>query len=145
MHMDARTKLSDAQLADLKISNNAIREIKGAKLPIPDLEADFANGTLTLRGTAADPAARSQAITIASRIAGVRKVVDQMQTGSAAPAAQARGGRTYTVKKGDTLSEIAQRELGAASRWKEIFEANRSILKNPDLIMPGQVLTLPST
>jgi nucleoid-associated protein YgaU len=143
--MDARTKLSDAQLADLKISNNAIREIRGANLPIQDLGADFADGTLTLRGTAADQAARSQAVTIASRIAGVRKVVDRLETGTAAQVAQARGGRVYTVKKGDTLSEIAQRELGGASRWKEIFEANRDKLKDPDVIMPGQVLTLPNT
>jgi nucleoid-associated protein YgaU len=143
--MDAKTKLSDAQMAELKISNNVIREIKGAKLPIQDLRADFDDGTLTLRGTAADQAARSQALQIASRTAGVRKVVDRLETGSAAQSAQAKGGRVYTVKKGDTLSEIAQRELGAASRWKEIFEANRNTIKDPDVIMPGQVLTLPST
>lgn len=52
--------------------------------------------------------------------------------------------RTYTVKSGDSLSKIARGELGDASRWPEIFEANRDKISNPDLIHPGQVLNLPS-
>ena len=58
---------------------------------------------------------------------------------STAPA----GGRTVTVKKGDNLSKIAKRELGDANKWPTIFEANRDKISNPDLIQPGQVLTLP--
>ena len=52
--------------------------------------------------------------------------------------------RTYTVKKGDTLSEIAQEQLGKASRYPEIFEMNKPMLKDPDKIYPGQVLRLPA-
>lgn len=59
---------------------------------------------------------------------------------STAPAAA----RTVTVKEGDSLSKIAKRELGDANKWHAIFEANRDTIKNPDLIHPGQVLTLPS-
>jgi nucleoid-associated protein YgaU len=51
--------------------------------------------------------------------------------------------RTYTVKSGDTLSKIAQREYGEGSEWRRIYEANRDTIKNPDLIYPGQTLTLP--
>ena len=51
--------------------------------------------------------------------------------------------RTYTVQPGDTLSGIAQQQLGNASRWPEIFVLNRSIIQHPDRISPGQVLTLP--
>src|SRR5690606_2248343 len=61
-------------------------------------------------------------------------------TADAAPAAV----RTYTVKSGDSLSKIARSELGDASKWPEIFEANRDKISNPDLIHPGQVLNLPS-
>ena len=53
-------------------------------------------------------------------------------------------GRTYTVKAGDTLSRIAERELGNANAYMSIFEANRNILSDPDKIRPGQVLTIPS-
>ncbi len=53
------------------------------------------------------------------------------------------GGGSYTVQSGDTLSAIAQRHYGKASRWQEIFEANRDQIDDPDLIRPGQVLRLP--
>jgi len=49
----------------------------------------------------------------------------------------------YTVEKGDTLSKIAALTLGKAGRYNEIFDANKSVLKNPDVIHPGQELTIP--
>ena len=53
------------------------------------------------------------------------------------------GGSIYTVRKGDTLSAIAQSQYGKAGRWRVIFDANRDQLDNPDLIQPGQVLKIP--
>ena len=52
--------------------------------------------------------------------------------------------KTYTVKSGDTLSEIAKRELGSANKYMDIFNANRDQLNDPDLIKPGQVLKIPA-
>lgn len=49
----------------------------------------------------------------------------------------------YTVKKGDYLSKIAKEVYGNANKYNVIFEANRPMLKNPDLIYPGQVLVIP--
>lgn len=63
--------------------------------------------------------------------------------GPAAPAAAATAGKSYTVKPGDTLSKIAKQHLGDANAYMKIFEANRDKLSNPDLIKPGQVLTIP--
>jgi nucleoid-associated protein YgaU len=51
--------------------------------------------------------------------------------------------RTYTVVAGDTLSKIAKRELGDATKWKQIYEANKDTIKNPDLIYPGQTFKIP--
>jgi len=51
--------------------------------------------------------------------------------------------RTYTVRKHDTLIRIAERELGDAHRWREIYDANRKVLKSPDRIPLGQKLTIP--
>ena len=51
--------------------------------------------------------------------------------------------RTYTVVGGDSLSKIAKKIYGDANRWKEVFEANKDTIKNPDLIRPGQVLKIP--
>jgi nucleoid-associated protein YgaU len=53
--------------------------------------------------------------------------------------------KTYTVKAGDTLSKIAQQQLGDAKAYMAIFEANRNLLKDPDTIQPGQVLRIPQS
>ena len=55
----------------------------------------------------------------------------------------AAAGRIYTVKEGDSLSKIAKREYGDANEWRRIFEANRTIIDDPDLIHPGQTLHIP--
>lgn len=65
-------------------------------------------------------------------------------SGSSSTAPRAAGQRTITVVAGDSLSKIAKRELGDAKKWHAIFEANRDKIKDPDLIHPGQVLTLPA-
>lgn len=52
---------------------------------------------------------------------------------------------TYTVKKGDTLSRIAKRELGSYSRWKEIFDSNRNLISDPNKLKIGMELKLPGT
>jgi nucleoid-associated protein YgaU len=62
---------------------------------------------------------------------------------STAPSSAGAGEQTYTVKKGDSLSQIAKRVYGDAQQWRRIHEANRDIIENPDLIHPGQVLKLP--
>ena len=49
----------------------------------------------------------------------------------------------YTVKKGDYLSKIAKEVYGDAKKYNVIFEANKPMLKDPDLIYPGQVLVIP--
>lgn len=54
------------------------------------------------------------------------------------------GARTYTVKSGDTLSEIAKEHLGSAGAYMKIYEANRDQLSDPDKIKPGQVLKIPA-
>ncbi len=50
---------------------------------------------------------------------------------------------TYTVKKGDCLWNIAKKYLGNGARYTEIYDLNKSKMQNPNLIYPGQVLTLP--
>ena len=71
---------------------------------------------------------------------------DDVQGGSSSRAPKARGEPevvTYTVQKGDTLSRIAKEHYGDASQWRKIYEANKERIKNPDLIQPGWVLTIP--
>jgi 5'-nucleotidase len=49
--------------------------------------------------------------------------------------------RTYTVRKGDTLWSIAQREYGNGQKWKDISAANPSV--DPKKMLIGQQITLP--
>ena len=52
--------------------------------------------------------------------------------------------KTYTVKKGDCLWNIAKAQLGSGARWKEIYNLNKKVIgSNPNLIYAGQVYVLP--
>lgn len=51
---------------------------------------------------------------------------------------------TYTVRGGDTLSSAAKSQLGASSAWPALWWANRARIHNPQVIMPGWVLTVPA-
>ena len=64
--------------------------------------------------------------------------------GAPAPSSSSSsGGTTYTVKKGDCLWNIAKKFYGSGPKYTKIYDANRGIIKNPNLIYPGQVLTIP--
>ena len=52
--------------------------------------------------------------------------------------------QTYTVVSGDNLSKISKHFYGEANHWRRIFDANRDILDDPDMIRPGQTLKIPS-
>jgi nucleoid-associated protein YgaU len=68
----------------------------------------------------------------------------QQQPGSSAAAnAPQHDAREYTVRSGDTLSKIAKDFYGDAAKWPKIFEANSDVIKNPDLIHPGQKIRIP--
>jgi len=47
------------------------------------------------------------------------------------------------VQRGDSLSKIAEQNLGDAERWPDIYELNRALISDPNKISSGQILTLP--
>lgn len=49
----------------------------------------------------------------------------------------------YTVKFGDTLSEISQRFLGSQGRFREIYEANKDRMDSPDRLRVGKAIRIP--
>ena len=64
-------------------------------------------------------------------------------TPKATNTAPAASGKTVTVKLGDTLSELAQ-SLGVKGGWQALYQANTSLVKDPNLIYVGQVLSIPA-
>ncbi len=59
------------------------------------------------------------------------------------PQSKAAGGTSYTVVKGDCLWAIAKTFYGSGAKYTLIYNANKGIIKDPSLIYPGQVLTIP--
>ncbi len=53
------------------------------------------------------------------------------------------GGKSYTVKAGDTLSKISQHFYGDAGKHMDIYYANREQIEDPDNLKVGQQITIP--
>lgn len=70
-------------------------------------------------------------------------VTQSVQT-SNVPNVSPKSTGTYTVVSGDSLWKIAKSYYGNGAKYTKIFEANKDKIKNPSLIYPGQVLTIPS-
>ncbi|MBF0490497.1 MAG: LysM peptidoglycan-binding domain-containing protein [Candidatus Omnitrophica bacterium] len=51
---------------------------------------------------------------------------------------------TYTVVKDDTLQKIAAKFYGSHRAWYKIYKANKEKIKNPNVVRPGTVLTIPA-
>ena len=122
---------------------DAIRaEIKRLGLP-GDITVNVEGSKVKIGGKVPDEATRRKLVMIAGNVKGIDGVDDdefgQTQQGQS----QQRQMKTYEVQSGDTLSKIAKSQLGDASDYNTIFEANRPMLKDPDEIYPGQMLIIP--
>jgi len=106
---------------------------------IKNLKVEYKDEVVTLYGQCDSHATKEKASLLAGNIKGVAKVVDDYFT---APKPEEET-EFYTVKKGDSLSKIAKAYYGNAMKYPVIFEANREVIKNADLIYPGQVLRIP--
>ena len=51
----------------------------------------------------------------------------------------------YTVRRGDSLWKIAKEQLGSGTRWAQIYNANRDVIRDPNLIYTGQTLHIPDS
>ncbi|MET0068779.1 MAG: peptidoglycan-binding protein LysM [Candidatus Thiodiazotropha sp.] len=106
---------------------------------IKDLDVGFEDGKVVLSGNAESAEALEKTVLIAGNVHGVSEVTVD---GVSAPPQEAKV-EYYTIESGDTLSAIAKRFLGKASDYPKIFEANREVIKDPNLIYPGQKIRIP--
>jgi hypothetical protein len=111
-------------------------EIEKDNPGVKDLGVTFNDGKVDLTGSG--PAeALQKAILIAGNMMGVGEVK------VAQAAAVDDGTQYYVIKSGDTLSAIAKQFYGDANKYPKIFEANREVIKDADLIFPGQKIRIP--
>jgi nucleoid-associated protein YgaU len=129
------------------------------------LKFSLKNSVVVAEGQVPSQEIKEKVILIIGNVQGVAQVDDRLTIAGAAPATAAAapagvaasggGGSaakpaegwassTYTVVHGDTLSAIAKKVYGNASKYPVIFEANKPMLKDADHIYPGQVLRIPA-
>jgi len=126
---------------------------------VADLAVTFDKGIVSLKGRCTKPDAWQKCVLMAGNVEGVVDVYATELQPFVAPKPQevpvggphqhaqvtpaAPKEEYYLIQKGDTLSHIAQRYYGKASRWRELFEANREVIQDPDKIFPGQKIRVP--
>lgn len=79
-------------------------------------------------------------VLIAGNTQGVTEVkIDNLETPEPAEDVQ-----YYTIQSGDSLSKIAKQFYGNAMGYPKLFEANKEVIEDPDLIYPGQKIRVPA-
>ena len=115
------------------------KHIEAMNPGITGLGVSYSNGEVSLSGQAASAEAMEKAVLLAGNVQGVSEVnIDSLQ----APPVQEKV-EYYIIKKGDTLSAIAKQFYGKANDYPKIFEANREVIKDANLIFPGQKIRIP--
>jgi nucleoid-associated protein YgaU len=106
---------------------------------IKNLEISVKEGVVELSGEAESAEAVEKAVLMAGNVKGIREV---RFDGLSAPPATEKV-EYYEIVSGDSLSAIAKKYYGKASEYPRIFEANREVIKDPDLIFVGQKIRIP--
>lgn len=144
------------------VNNRVLTRPAAANAPANNLPANSLPANNAVSNAPANNAAPADSLgddlaaAIPARISlDVRPAVNAAPTAAALPpvdtataAQEIPATQAYTVKKGDNLWDIAEQQLGDATRFKEIAEANAekypSLATSPDLIQPGWTLNLPT-
>jgi LysM repeat protein len=106
---------------------------------IEGLKVEVVDGEAKISGKTEDRSAFEKAVLMAGNIFGIKKV------NAEALSAPAEEGKVFyhVVESGDTLWALASKHLGDGNRHPEIFEANKEVIKDPDLIYSGQKIRIP--
>jgi hypothetical protein len=153
---DERRRLAAKVEFEALPEDSALKEVERLKLRLAEAEQLLAERELDLqqanlqRGSveAAPPPEWAE-----ERLRLLRTIQRLQQSGTTASqndtlasdsaSDQAQQGRTYKVKRGDTLSSIAQQVYGKASDWRKLYEANRDVIPNKNVVSQGTVLIIP--
>jgi nucleoid-associated protein YgaU len=113
--------------------------LQSAGVSVSNLQVKDVGGVTAVYGSVANADEKRKAQqAIEARVGKISNHIDVQV------AAGAVGGRSYTVKSGDTLSKIAKEMYGDASQWKRLHAANADLIRDPDKIQPGWSLNIPT-
>lgn len=116
------------------------KELDSHDLGTDGVQVEIDGDKAIIRGEVADQSVFEKAIVAVGNTLGISKVeASEVKVGGS------DGGDVilHEVKKGDNLWKIAEKQYGDGSKYPIIFEANKPMLKDPDLIYPGQMLRIP--
>ena len=105
---------------------------------VTGLEVEVKDGVATLKGEAESPSAFEKAILMAGNLFGISEVKADELIGGADD-----GTEYYEIQKGDTLWGLAEKFYGNGTQHTRIFEENKEVIKDPDLIFVGQKIRIP--
>ncbi len=106
---------------------------------IENLDIRVDDGLAQVTGKVKDQATRERVILAIGNVQDIGQVEDDIEVTDDSDESD-----MHVVQSGDTLSAIAKEHYGDAGKYPVIFEANRPMLTDPDLIYPGQVLRIPA-
>jgi len=124
---------------EAEASDKIKEEIEKDNPGVKDLQVGYDNGVVSLSGNADSPEAMEKAVLMAGNIEGVGEV--KADALNAPPQTEAVA--YHVIEKGDTLWALAKRFYGDGNAYPRIFEANREVIKDPDLIFVGQKIRIP--
>lgn len=110
-----------------------------SQLNIRDVNAQEANGKLNIKGTAPYQLEKNM---LWDKIKSFNGWENEVAADIQVEHNDVFG--KYKVQSGDTLSKVAKRFYGDSNKYRQIFDANRDVLKDPDKISVGQELNLPN-
>ncbi len=137
------------ELNSLK-SDELIALVQSLGLQIDSLYVAVEDDVATIAGTAPSLMEKEKAILAIGNVEGIAQVDDKIKVQGIeseeenASVFEKQGSVFHTVEKGDTLSKISKKYYGNPMKYTVIFEANKPMLTDPDLIYAGQVLRIPS-
>ena len=119
--------------------------IEGAGLNVKNVDIEIVNDVVKIWGEADTEADRERAILVLGNMDGVASIDDRISVvGRAAEEEPVAAAQMYQVQSGDSLSKIAKQFYGDPMKYTAIFEANQPMLKDPNMIYPGQTLRIPT-
>lgn len=136
-------KLGIGDEEEVPTADDLKKELDSHDLGTDKIRVEVDGDKAIIKGEVDDQSIFEKAVIAVGNTLGISKVeASEVKVGSG----DAADPVFYEVKKGDNLWKIAEANYGKGNgpKYTVIFEANKPMLKDPDLIYPGQILRIPA-